>query len=141
MLWIHPVLQIAALVLATYVLYMGYCRFRFQHMKIKTAFNWKRHVFLGKVTVWLWLAGLALGVYAAQVSWGAVGLTGGHYTVGVAMLPFLLFSLVTGQILQKPSGRRPRMALAHGSANVILFVMALVQTWSGAGAVKLFLMQ
>ena len=141
MLWIHPILQTAALLLATYVLYMGYCRFCFQHLKKKAFFNWKRHVLLGKVTVWLWLVGLALGVYGPATTWGTVGLTGPHYTIGVAMLPFLLFSLLTGYILQKPSGKKPRMALAHGTANAILYVMALSQTWSGITAVRQFLME
>jgi len=141
MLWIHPILQAAALVLATYVLYMGYCRFCFQHLRKKAVFNWKRHVLLGKVAVWLWLAGLVFGLYATQVSWGTLGLTGSHYTIGLAMLPFLLVSLVTGYLLQKPSGKRPRLALTHGTANAILYLMALSQTWSGIESIRLLLLE
>ncbi|AMK12616.1 hypothetical protein [Pseudodesulfovibrio indicus] len=140
MLWIHPLLQFAALLLAVHVLLMGINRFRFQHLKRKCAFNWKRHVLLGKWVAWMWLAGLVLGLYMAVHSWGALGLTGPHYQIGLWMTPFILVGLVTGFILQKPSGKRPAMALTHGAANAIAFVLALYQTWSGVEAVRLLLL-
>ena len=69
MLWIHPLIQALCLILAAYVLYMGCNRFRFQHLKQKASFNWKRHVLLGKAANWTWLVGMALGLYMAQQSW------------------------------------------------------------------------
>lgn len=140
MLWIHPIIQLAALLLAAHVLAMGVNRFRFQHLKRKSPFNWKRHVLLGKWVAWMWLAGLMLGLYAAQHNWGALGLTGPHYPVGLWMMGFILAGLVTGFILQKPSGKRPALALTHGAANVVAFVLALYQTWSGVEAVRLLLL-
>lgn len=139
-MWMHPILQFVALFIAAYVLQMGYCRFRMVHLKQKVFFNWKRHVFLGKIVNVIWLAGLAFGLFAAHNSWGTVGLSGSHYTVGIAMLPLILFSLATGYILQKPRGKRTKLALAHGAANVILFLMALFQAWSGLGVIQLFLL-
>ncbi|MEZ7196788.1 hypothetical protein [Pseudodesulfovibrio karagichevae] len=140
MLWIHPLLQLAALLIAIRVLFMGINRFRFQHLKRKCPFDWKGHVKYGKVAAWLWMAGLVLGLYMAQQSWGALGLTGPHYDVGMLMWPFILVGLVTGYILQKPSGKRPGMALVHGASNAVAFVLALHQTWSGVEAVRLLLL-
>ncbi|HKI80863.1 MAG TPA: DUF4079 family protein [Pseudodesulfovibrio sp.] len=140
MLWLHPILQLAALLIAIRVLFMGINRFRFQHLKQKCPFNWKGHVKQGKIAAWLWMAGLVLGLYMAQHSWGALALTGPHYTAGMIMWPFILIGLVTGYLLQKPSGKQPGLALVHGVANVFAFVLALYQTWSGVEAVRLFLL-
>jgi hypothetical protein len=140
MLWIHPILQLAALLIAIRVLFLGINRFRFQHLKQKRPFDWKGHVKYGKVAAWLWMAGLVLGVYVAQRTWGTTTLTGPHYTAGMLMWPFILVGLVTGYILQKPSGKRPGLALVHGAANAFAFVLALYQTWSGVEAVRLLLL-
>ena len=140
MLWLHPILQLVALLIAIRVLFMGINRFRFQHLKQKCAFNWKGHVKQGKIAAWLWMAGLVLGLYMAQHTWGALALTGPHYTMGMLMWPFILIGLVTGYLLQKPSGKRPGLALVHGASNVIAFVLALYQTWSGVDAVRLLLL-
>ena len=140
MLWLHPILQAACFLLSLYVLSMGVNRFRFQHLKRKCAFNWKRHVLLGKVVIWTWLAGTGLGLYMAATHWGAVGLTGPHYGAGLVMVPFLAVSLVSGYILQKPSGKRPHLALTHGLVNVVLVILAAYQSWSGWEAIKLFLL-
>ena len=140
MLWIHPLIQALCLILAIHVLHMGVNRFRFQHLKQRAAFNWKQHVLLGKVVNWTWLVGLVLGLYMAVENWGTVGLTGGHYGAAMLMGPLILVSLVTGFILQKPSGKRPGLALTHGLTNVFLFVLALYQVWSGLETVRLFLL-
>jgi len=141
MLWMHPLLQVIVLGLAVYVLQMGYCRFCFLHLKKKKFFNWKRHVFLGKVVVWAWLAGLVIGLYAAHDAWATVGLTGPHYGAGLATLPLLLVSLVTGSILQKPKGQRLRLAAFHGTANILLFALVLYLTWTGIESVQLLLLE
>jgi hypothetical protein len=140
MLWLHPILQLAALLIAVRVFSMGVNRFRFQHLKQKCGFNWKGHVKQGKVAAWLWLAGLVLGLYMAQRTWGTLGLTGPHYTVGLLMWPFILVGLVTGYLLQKPGRKRPGLALVHGASNTAALGLALYQTWSGVEAVRLLLL-
>jgi hypothetical protein len=140
MLWIHPILQLAALLIAIRVLLMGINRFRFQHLRQKCPFDWKGHVKYGQIAAWLWMVGLVLGVYVARQTWGATALTGTHYDVGMLMWPFILVGLVTGYILRKPSGKRPGLALVHGTANAVAFVLALYQTWSGVEAVRLLLL-
>jgi len=139
-MWIHPLIQLTAMVLAFYVFYMGIQRFRFQHLKTKCAFNWKRHVFLGKVVHGLWAFGACLGLYMALHAWGSVNLSGGHYPVGVAMLPVIALALLTGLALQKPKGKRAGLALFHGACNTALFLMACYQLYSGIETIQLFLL-
>lgn len=140
MMWIHPAIQSLAMLIAIYVLYMGIQRFRFQHLKIKCAFNWKRHVLLGKVVHGLWLLGFGLGLLMAYLEWGSIDLTGGHYLVGVLMVPVILVALATGLILEKPKGKRTGMALVHGGCNVLLFCMACYQAWTAVEVIELFLL-
>ncbi len=140
MMWLHPFIQSVALILAVAVLYMGIQRFRFQHLKIKAAFNWKRHVLLGKVVHGLWLVGFGLGLFMAHSAWGSVNLTGPHFLAGVIMVPLILISLATGLVLEKPKGRRAGLALTHGVCNVILFLLACYQAWTAVEVVRLFLL-
>jgi len=143
MLWIHPILQFSCMFLASYVLWLGYKRFRFAHLGDKSAapaFNWKRHVLLGKIAHCIWLAGYALGLTFARIEWSGFGLTGAHFMVGVAMGPIILGALITGLMLQTPKGKRPKLALTHGCLNLAAYCMALFQFVSGIGVVRLFLL-
>lgn len=134
MLYIHPVLQFLCTLLGTYVLYLGLRRFLFAHMgKKKIRFNWKRHVLLGKIVHGVWLLGFFLGLAIAWFYWGFLNLTGPHFVAGVAMVPVILGSLLTGLMLQKPKGLRPRLALTHGALNVVLFALVLFQLVTGMG--------
>lgn len=139
-MWIHPAIQTIALLLALWAFRLGYNRFCFQHLNIKCRFDWKLHVKLGKVVHGLWLFGMGVGVYMAWNAWGSVNLTGGHYLVGVSMIPIILVGLGTGLALEKPSGKRAKLALIHGTANTALLLMALYQAWSGVEAIQLFLL-
>lgn len=140
MLWLHPILQSITLILATWVLAMGFKRFQFQHLGVKTMFPWKRHVLWGKVVNLLWLVGYALGLFMAHRFWGSINLTQGHFYVGTLMVPFLLASLVSGLMLQKPSGKRPRLALFHGAAGALAYMLALYQAYSSVEVIELFLL-
>lgn len=140
LMWIHPAIQTVAMILSVYVLFMGIQRFRFQHLKQKCMFNWKRHVLLGKVVHVLWAIGCFLGLYMANHAWGSVNLTGGHYSIGVAMLPVIAVALGTGLMLQKPKGKRANLALVHGVCNIVLFLMACYQSYTAIEVIELFLL-
>lgn len=140
LMWIHPFIQLVAMILGIYVLYMGIQRFKFQHLKIKAPFNWKLHVKLGKVVHAIWLFGCGLGLFMAHYEWGVTNITGGHYMVGVLMVPVIAVALVTGLMLQKPKGKRIGLASVHGVANVLLFFMALYQTVSGLDVITQLLL-
>lgn len=140
MLWIHPILQLTNVFLAAWVLYMGFRRFQFQHLKKKVVFNWKQHVLWGQVVHAVWLAGFGLGLFMAYQFWGSFDLTGSHFTVAMIMAPLLVIGFVTGLMLKKPKGLRKNLALLHGGTNTLLFVLTLYQVWSGAEAIQLFLL-
>lgn len=140
LMWIHPLIQSVAMLLGIYVLYMGIQRFRFQHLKTKCMFNWKLHVKLGKIVHGLWLSGFGLGLFMAWYEWGSVDLTGGHFRVGVIMVPVILIALVSGLILEKPKGKRAGLALIHGGCNLLLFFLACYQAWSAIEVIELFLL-
>lgn len=139
LMWIHPAIQGTAMLLAFYVLYMGIQRFRFQHLGHKCMFNWKRHVLLGKVVHILWLLGFFLGLYMAYWAWGSIDLTGGHFLVGVIMVPVIVVAFTSGLILEKPKGKRAGLALLHGGCNLLLFLLACYQAYSAIEVINLFL--
>ena len=140
LMWIHPALQTVCLFLAAWVLALGFRRFRVQHLGAKALFPWKQHVFWGKVVHAIWFFGLLAGLYMSRSAWGDFNLTGAHFLVAMAMLPLMAVGFVTGLMLQKPKGKRPTLALVHGAANALLFLMALAQAVSAVGIIKLFLL-
>ena len=139
-MWIHPLIQTAALIAALWVFRLGYNRFCFQHLHIRCPFNWKLHVKLGKIVHGLWMSGMALGVYMAWFEWGTINLTGAHYAVGVTMIPLAAVGLLTGLALQTPRGKRGTLALLHGVVNTLLLAMAVYQVWSGYDVIRQFML-
>ncbi len=139
-MWIHPLIQSVAMLLGIYVLYMGIQRFRFQHMGVKCKFNWKLHVKLGKLVHGLWLFGFGLGLFMAYYEWGSIDLTGGHFLVGVIMVPVIIVALISGLILEKPKGKRAGLAMLHGACNLALFFLACYQAYSAIEVIELFLL-
>lgn len=131
MLLIHPALQAAATVLSLYVLYLGLQRFRSVHLQHKTAFNWKRHVLLGKIVMAVWLLGMIGGLIMAGRTWPGFLITGAHARIGLAMAPFILFGLVSGIYMDRVKKRRRQLPLIHGLLNLLVVIMALVQVWTG----------
>lgn len=139
MMWLHPVLQAIGLGLACWTFFMGIQRFRFQHLGHKVAFAWKTHVVFGKIVHAVWLFGIGAGLLAAKVQWGMINLTGTHFIVGIGLVPLIVVGLGTGLMLQKPKGKRTRLALLHGITNTFAFGFAMFQLYSGIEVVQLFL--
>ncbi|MBT8374802.1 MAG: hypothetical protein KJN80_07820 [Deltaproteobacteria bacterium] len=85
MLSIHPIIMFVATLLALYVFILSIQRFRFLHLKQKTTFNWKRHVFLGEIVMIAWLSGLLGGVVMSYVTWKGFLITGIHGKVAMVI--------------------------------------------------------
>ena len=120
MLLIHPIVQAGATILAIYVFYLGVHRFASLHLGRQTAFKWSRHVLLGKIAIVAWLAGLGGGLYMVRSYWHANFITGYHAKVGLAMLPFLAFGLITGLYLDWVKKKRKVLPFLHGLNNLTL---------------------
>ena len=141
MLWIHPLIALAASAAAAYALYLGFIRFQALHLGKKgVQFLWKRHVSLGSLAVAGWTAGLLLGLGGAWFSWNAVLITGQHHLTALVMAPLMLFGYLSGRIMDKTKKRRRYLPLAHGLCNALLTVMAVLQVVSGAELVTAFLL-
>jgi hypothetical protein len=124
-------MQLMATVLVLVVLQQGLQRFRFQHLKQKTAFKWKQHVYLGTCVIVLWLAGLVGGLVVVRNYWYAIFITGLHGKVGMVMLPLMLVGVVSGWIMHQRKKRRKILPLIHGLNNLVLVLLAFFQIYIG----------
>ena len=131
MLSIHPIIQLSATCLGLYVFYLGVQRFRSLHLKQKVKFNWKRHVFLGKIVMATWLAGILGGVSIAYMTWHGFLVTGIHGKVALVILPLILFGLFSGLHMNRMKKKRTFLPFVHGFVNLTILVLALYQISTG----------
>jgi hypothetical protein len=140
MLWIHPLLQLAATGLALYVLSLGWPRFQTNHLEKKGKFMWAEHVTLGKYAHILWMSGLVLGLYAVGQNWGHNTITGAHYWIGQSMMPCIAAGYITGVIMDRDRKKRRYLPLAHAVCNVMAIFLALAEVVTGVGVIRDFLL-
>nr|WP_319775886.1 DUF4079 family protein [uncultured Sphaerochaeta sp.] len=130
-LWIHPIWQLAAMIIAGYVLSMGWSRFQSRHFKIKKSFPWKKHVLWGEISVIALLLGGFLGIAVGAWRWPRPFITGVHAWMGLAVMFLLLIGLVTGIILNRRKPRGHTLPLIHAASNVLMILLALFQIRTG----------
>lgn len=128
---VHPVAQLGATALAAYVFLLGLGRFRSLHLGSPVAFQRKRHVLLGKIALLAWAGGLFGGLYIVRTSWYGFLITGLHGRVGLAMLPFILFGLLSGLLMDYKKQKRKILPLLHALSNALALVLALSQAITG----------
>ena len=93
MFYIHPIVQLIAILIAFYVLKLGISRFRLIHLKQETLFKWKLHVRLGAMATTIWLIGVFGGTFIVKSGWYGHIVSGLHGKVGLLLIPFIIFSL------------------------------------------------
>jgi hypothetical protein len=140
MLFIHPIIQILAILLALYVFYLGLHRFRALHLKQKVAFNWKRHVILGKIVLISWLTGMLGGAVMAKVTWHRFLVTGTHGKVALVMLPPILFGLFSGLYMDRRKKMRTLLPLLHGINNMVILALTGYQITTGWWVVNVYVL-
>jgi len=140
LLAIHPIVQISANLTAAYVFFLGVQRFRMVHLGHKAMFNWRRHVFLGKIAMILWLAGLFGGMAIVYLYWHGFLITGIHGKVAMFMLPLIIFGLGSGLYMNRYKKNRKKLDVLHGLNNLIVLIMALYQIASGTGVYRIFVL-
>ena len=132
MLYVHPVLMALVLPLYAYVLYLGVARFRFNHLRQRVMFLWKRHVRLGQLAVAGYVLGGLLGMLATWKEWSVVGGMGWHYRNFVFLiLPLCVASFATGMYMDRRKAPRKLLPLAHGLCNLVLLLSGLCQLATG----------
>lgn len=139
MLYIHPVLMVLVILLYAYVLYLGVARFRFNHLKQRVVFQWRRHVRLGQLAVLGYVLGGFLGMFFTWKEWDFVGGMGWHYTNFLYLiLPLCAVSFATGTYMDRKKAPRKLLPLAHGLANLVLLLSGLCQAFTGLPATLSF---
>lgn len=131
MLLIHPLIQLIATLLDLYVLLLGVDRFRRLHLQQKTVFKWKRHVRAGTFAMLLLLFGLVFGLIMVKVSWHGLFITGSHGDRIYIILPLIFFSLLSGWYMHIYKKQRIILPLIHGSGNLLLIILVLLQAITG----------
>ncbi|SKA83518.1 hypothetical protein SAMN02745704_01658 [Paucidesulfovibrio gracilis DSM 16080] len=136
MLWFHPIFSALVLLLALYVLALGWVRFRVNHLGGRGVFPWKRHVLLGKVVYAAWTLSFLGGAAMVRIHWPAFFLKGAHTMGGFVMLALMGIGLVTGLIMDRQKAKRRALPLLHALVNVLLLATAGYQAWTGWNIVQ-----
>lgn len=139
-MWIHPVLQLIATAIGCYVFYLGFRRFIIKHFNKIGVFNWKKHVYWGKVAIILWVIGLGVGLLFAWVGWNTILITDWHYIGAFAIIPVAAGGFISGHILDKYKKRRKLLPLFHGLNNLILMLLVLFQLYTGILIIRDYLL-
>jgi hypothetical protein len=141
LLWIHPIAQALTTLLALYVLRLGLSRFASRHLGKTTAFNWNRHVTLGKVVVVVWALGALGGLSVTYLTYGKIFTQSLHFRIGIIMLPVLLITYLTGTRMDRRRGQSNILPVVHLVNNVILLILAGMQVVTGLDIVQKALLQ
>lgn len=133
MLWLHPLLQFMATILALYVLSLGWVRFQANHFSsgTKAEFSWAEHVKYGKFVHIFWMSGLVLGLYMVGASWGQNAIMGTHYWVGQSMMLCIGGGYATGWMMDNRKQERKYLPMAHAFFNGLAVLLALIQVGTG----------
>jgi len=131
MLFIHPVFQFLAFILACYVFYLGWQRLRSLHLKQSVAFPWKRHVVLGLIALGTFLAGMIGGIMMVYMYWRNYFITGLHSRVAIVLVPLILFGIFSGLYMHFKKRKRQRLPLLHAANNAVLLFLSLIQIITG----------
>ena len=140
MFYIHPVLQFTGILFALFVFKLGIARFRMIHLKQKMRFNWKQHVRFGISATIIWLTGIFGGLYIVKTSWYSFMITGLHAQIGLLMIPFIIFALVTGIYMDKNKKKRTVLPLVHGVFNTVMLILAFVQIYTGIAVYRTYIL-
>ena len=131
LLVIHPIIQSSAILMAFYAFHLGVQRFRSLHLHQKTVFRWKRHVASGAIALGSLLAGALGGMTVVKVYWHRFLITGTHGKVALALIPFVIFGLVSGLYMNRKKKQQRLLSFIHGLNNLIVLILALTQVVSG----------
>jgi uncharacterized membrane protein len=67
-------------------------------------------------------------------------MTGIHGKVGLVLMPFILFGLVSGLYMNRKKKQRRVLALIHGLNNLVVLILALTQVVSGSWVYRVFVL-
>ncbi len=139
MLYLHPAAQILAMLLMVYALVLAWPRLLTLHLGPKRRFNRQRHILVGETALGLMLAGAVGGAVMVRLYWRGWFLTGDHFWLALAMLPFLLFGLGSGLHMARSPQVRKVLPALHGLNNLVLLALAILQIGEGREVIEHFI--
>ena len=130
---IHPVGQLAAILICCYAAYHGLQRARSLHFNKTARFYRQRHAIAGTVALVSMLGGIGAGfiMVSRYLLNPEMGL---HVAVAMTILPLGLFGIFSGFFLYLRPGERKVLAALHGINNLVILVLALLQIGTGSMA-------
>ncbi len=131
MLFIHPIIQFLAFLLACYVFYLGIKRFQHLHLKQKVIFKWKQHVFWGQIALGTVFVGMLGGVSMVYIHWRSYFITGLHAKIAIILAPLLAFGFLSGRYMNSKKKKRKWLPFIHAINNVVILLLTLVQIATG----------
>ena len=131
MLFIHPIIQFLAIILAYYVFSLGLQRFRSLHWDHQIAFRWKRHVVLGVIALGALLSGMAGGLIMTYLYWRNYFITGLHAKASMVMAGLISFGVLSGLWMHFKKRKRKRLPVFHAINNLFLLFLCLLQIFTG----------
>lgn len=140
MLFIHPIIQLSAVMLTLYVFYLGVQRFRSLHLNQKTLFRWKRHVLLGKIALLALSGGMIGGMTMVYFYWHGFLITGFHGRAALLMTPFIIFGAASGLYINHNKKKQTALPIIHGLSNLVLLILALTQAVTGWRVYMMFVL-
>ena len=130
---IHPLAQLAAILIGIYAAYHGYRRVQSLHFNRSVRFLRERHVIAGSIALISMLGGIAAGFimvnrYLLNPDMGL------HVAIAILMLPLGIFGIFSGFFLYLNPGKRRILPAIHGMNNLVILILALAQIVTGVMA-------
>ena len=130
---IHPVAQLAAILIGFYAAYLGFQRTQSLHYNRPVRFLRERHVIAGAIALVSMLGGIAAGFimvnrYLLNPDMGL------HVAIAMLILPLGVFGIFSGFFLYLNPGKPTFLPAIHGINNIIILALALVQIVTGISA-------
>jgi hypothetical protein len=133
LLSVHPIGQLAAILVGLYAAYYGYQRIRSLHFGIATGFPRKRHAFAGAFALISMLAGSVAGSFLKDAYLPGTEM-GIHSAVAVLIVALGIFGVISGYFLYAKPRKRKILPLIHGLSNFTVLLFALIQIVTGTAA-------
>ena len=128
---LHPLAQIAAVILAFYAAYLGFNRTKSLHFNIKADFNKDRHIVTGTLSLIALIFGMAGGAIMVGRYLEKPLLESIHGKGAIILLPFLLFGLFSGFYMYLNPGNRKILPALHAINNLVVLFLAFIQSITG----------
>ncbi len=130
-IFIHPAIQISAILLSFPVMHLGIRRAAYNHFGREKRFNRKRHVLMGRVVFLLLFTGIATGLFVTGINWKSYLISGIHGYTGILIALLVIIGFYSGTMLASRKSSSAQMIILHGINNGVLLLLLFFQIYSG----------